>query len=463
MTASPNDTPAPKYLDVKILDGGVKLGGTAQFDKLPMTTQLIDWPSLERVGGRLSPAGDDALVYRDVICRIRQQRPWMFDLYANVNQPTSFPAINRNIWDRICDARPLPPEAQERSPWIGGQCATLYNVSFFVRDANGNVTQGSEQLNGPLQQLYFERTYPYVIAGRNRLRGFVRGADGVLRTPLDYIYDDPAQVTKWTRVVRVDGMPDNCGDATPDFGIPPTPPPNMVVLPDVVIGGQERPITVEIPGFEPGNWPDFEFEPEFIIDGTPVRITPEGLEIDYAPNFTLVPPRQIPAQLEPQFNTVNNALSTINNSVTNISNSLASTTIDISELRQLVDVRTQAILDELEECCADEQYQLQLQPITLSTTGNRFPLPDDCVAVRVELAGDATSATPGQTGPGGSAVIRHWGWVAIGYGIEADGVRQYLHYEDQAVPCLEFAKSVTVAPTYGNTAKVSAIVKVLIE
>lgn len=422
-----------------------------------MASQLIPWRELDDAANEFVPGYGEARAYRNLMCDIRRQNPTMFTIgmIATATQnPINAIQAATGMWDRICETVPLPPAAQQNQPWIGGACAVPYNVFFYVRDQAGNITQGSQTVTGPIERLYFETTRPYVIAGRTRLQGFVKGSGGPLLPVLDYTYDEPATVENWLKVERADGEDDNCGNVPPQFDIPPQPFPSAYIIP-VVLSGQERPVTITLPGLDQTNFPLIRFEPTFNIDGVPVRATPEGIEIDWPDSYPMSRPvepgREFEIRLEPTFN---NTLTTVNNT-----NQLIA---DLSELTELVDTRTQTILNELEECCSKE-YEYILQPIVANTAGGTYTLPPDTIAVRVEMVGEPTGKTGGMRGPGTSPDVWFWGWGCFGYLGAAPSVREPLHFLDQTFRAQEDAVTFTVGPTYLNRAKLTAILKVRIE
>lgn len=422
-----------------------------------MAVQLIPWTELDDTANEFVPGFGEARAYRNLVCSIRRDNPWMFTagmLASPAGNPNNAIQLATGQWDRICDAIPLPPAAQQNQPWIGGQCATPYTVQFVVRPSTGGEVVGSETVDGPIQQLYFLTTKPYIIATRTRLEGYVRGADGALRKPLDYVYDEPNTVQNFIRVNRVDGNPDNCGNAPVNTGIPASPINPTFNIP-IIIGGQERPVTVNIPGLDQSQFPDITFSPEFEIDGIPVRILPEGVEIDWPDNYPLAP------SVEPG-RTINVALQPVINNTEEIINNTNQITVDLSELTELVDTRTQTIIDELEQCC-NKQYELIQQQLSADTGGDLFTLPDNTIAVRVELLGEPTYKTGGMSGPGTSPNVWFWGWGCAGYLAGTAGPREPLHFLDQTFRLEEDAVTFCVAPTYLNRARVTAIRKVLIQ
>lgn len=422
-----------------------------------MAVQLIPWQELDDTANEFVPGFGEARAYRNLVCSIRRDNPWIFTagmLASPAGNPNNAIQLATGQWDRICDQIPLPPAAQQNQPWIGGQCATPYTVQFVVRPSTGGEVIGSETVDGPIQQLYFLTTKPYIIATRTRLEGFVRGADGVLRKPLDYVYDEPNTVQNFIRVNRTDGGPDNCGNAPIETGIPPAPIDPTFNIP-IIIGGQERPVTVNIPGLDQSDFPNITFSPEFEIDGIPVRILPEGVEIDWPDNYPLAPSiepgRTIQVQLQP---IINNTTETLTNTQELI--------VDLSELTNLVDTRTEAILNEIEQCC-NKEYDIVFEVLSFDTPGETFMLPADTYAVRVEMVGEPTPKTGGMIGPGTSANVWFWGWASPGYIGGSPGPRQPLHHLDQTFYCEPGAMTFNVGPTYGNRAKVTAVRRIRIE
>jgi len=115
-------------------------------------------------------------------------------------------------------------------------------------------------------------------------------------------------------VSRPDGLPDSCGNNPGTVILPATPPANNVTV-TTNYGNQIRPVTVNLPTLETGNWPNFSFSPVFDVEGTRFEFLPDGLVLDFNPAINLQPPGMGGGN---QTTNINNTVGDILDIVTNI-------------------------------------------------------------------------------------------------------------------------------------------------
>lgn len=421
-----------------------------------MPTQLIPWQALDDFANEFLPGYGEARAYRNLMCEIRAEYPWAFTagvLGSSISNPITALQLANGSWDRICRAIPPPATSQENEPFIGGQCPVIYLVQCTIRSSTGSVVAGSEFVLGPLQQLYIKRTVVNTSPRQIRFDGIVMDAAGVIKTVASTVVTDPATATGTFTLSRQDGQPDDCGDRPIFIDIPPAPI-NPTSIRQINLGDQIQDVEVTITGLDQTNFPDIQFSPEFEIGGIPVRATTAGIEIEWPDQFPLSqsvePYQQINLQLQP-----------IIQNTQNIQTGIDTVTLNLSELTNLVDTRTQTILDKLEQCC-EEEYELVTEVLSADTGGDLFALPSDTIAVRAELLGTPTSKTGKMIGPGDSLDVYFWGWGSPGFVGGAAGPRQPLHHRDQTFEVPPDSVTFNLAPTYLNRARVTAIRKVLI-
>jgi len=114
-------------------------------------------------------------------------------------------------------------------------------------------------------------------------------------------------------VTRPDGLPDSCGNRPGSIIVPASPPPPNITV-NTTFNNQTRPVTVSLPDFQPGNWPNFEFRPTLDIEGGRYEFLPDGLSMDFEPAINLQLPGNAGGnQVSNIQNTVGAVLDIVNN------------------------------------------------------------------------------------------------------------------------------------------------------
>lgn len=252
-----------------------------------MVRVFIPWADV--VGGANIPLLDRANAARQLACSVRRQRPFLFHAagFNPVGQPFAVPApLSRFYWDRLCPDNPLPAEsvAQDAPPFFGGQCPAQYRVDYLAREKNGGVAgSGFVLLTGPIQVLHgaVERQSTTQESGVIYYQAPTHNGGNLVRNSVGTRSIGILQRVEFT-LTRTDGNPDSCGNSPGIIVVPPVPPPPNITIP-INYDGQTRPVTVNFPNFETGDWPNFNFEPVFDVEGTRFEFLPDGLNIDFNP------------------------------------------------------------------------------------------------------------------------------------------------------------------------------------
>lgn len=390
-------------------------------------------------------------VARRTFCEIRRDYPYLFDSVNQAAAATTFQTAltSRALWDRVC--RDVPLSAPQTAV-VGGQCPVLYRVRVFLTNpANGTAAGSSLRNNvqGPLQSVTAEE-FPGSIPGRSSYR--VTIVDALGNSLVDSVAADSTvrNARRQILIDRMDGLPDNCGNRDPvGITIPPTPP---VLPPTIVIPQGDYPaveVDVEWPTFETGDWPDFTFEPDIIIPPYRYRANPWGLDIDYQPRASFVPP--VPVVLDPV------VIGTIGEILSGVI-ILAPIINEILDITQGQDVN----LDEIERlirCCAcGENDVVSIAPLFTNSQGGVFPLPEGTVSVEMSIVPPVTDRTPIQRGSGSAPDVLFWGWYGFGGSDDAIGERNPLAFEQASIPVPDHSKSFGFSASYSNFASGSVIV-----
>jgi hypothetical protein len=394
--------------------------------------------------------------FRQAACQVRQANPGYFRSIQPGLAVAAGPALLADgFWDNLCPDYPPPPDPGDR-PLIGGQCPVVYEVLAFHRDSSGQVASTLRQAQGPLNGVLVQR-----LPVPNQPNQWVHRLI-ILDASNQEITSDFGQTFTqflgryWFLVRRQDGQSDNCGDR-PGQPIPPSTPPSNVVPVNIVLGGQQVNIPVTLPNIVIENGEVVSFEPVFQIGPVEVTINPDSFDFEW-PDTDINLPGDRTTGGTPE-GTINNIQTTIQNTFNNteITNDI------LNEFVLTTEVQLNNILNEIEECCENKTYTVERQTLSLNTTGDRYNLPENCVAVRIEAITPFTSRTPGYVGPGNTENVNFWGWFSVGYVDGTDGVRNELVYADSTFPVFEGAKTCTVAPKYQNRARVYAYYKLFSE
>lgn len=417
-------------------------------------------------------------------CRIRRDRPWLFQVLNNTGAvpPGINPLVANYMWSRVCALFPPAPGDAQCEQFFGGQCPGMqYSIKIF--DGNGQEVGTTAPPAGvpvgPLTCINTSVGPPNFVLNNPPIpTGYTvsgQGAQGFWSRSVDTQVATPRRDTRLFtyQIVPPVGQSDNCGNRAPTINLPPVPPSNSVTY-EVSIFGQRRNVTVNLPTLDTSNWPDFSWSPVIEFDGINVEFDYGGLNINLPDNVPFFPAPPINNtvnnvnnnlnEIGGTVNNISNDVQTVNNTVNNtqqtvnnISNALQQ---EFNELNQQLELDIQRILEAIERCCCREGYTLATQVLSGPTAGGRFALPANTVAVLFELELPATDNTPVQEGSGNAERVYHWGSYSISYGVAGEGDRVPLQWERQAVPVAKYATSATIWPTYQNLGRVTAIYEV---
>ena len=260
-----------------------------------MTRVFVPWGEL--LGNNpTSPLFDRANAARRIACNVRALNPAIFHSVSILTPATPFqgtPGINRFMWDRLCPESPIPqPVAlQSQPPFIGGQCITSYSISYQVTERNGTFAgSGAVVLTGAIQTLHVA-VEPQGTTQQSAViyyRAPTHAGGNLVRNAISTRSNGVLAIPTFT-ITRVDGLPDSCGNNPGNSVIPPVPPSNNITIP-ISYDNQTRPVTVNLPTLNTGNWPNFSFTPVFDVEGTRFEFMPDGLVLDFNPAINLQPP-----------------------------------------------------------------------------------------------------------------------------------------------------------------------------
>lgn len=390
-------------------------------------------------------------IARRAFCELRRDYPYLFDAANQAAAATSLQTAltSRALWDRVC--RDVPLSAPQTAV-VGGQCPVLYRVRMFLTNPANGTSVGSSLRNnvqGPLRSVTAEE-FPGTIPGRSSYR--ITIVDALGNNLVDSVAADSTvrNARRQILIDRMDGLPDNCGNRDPvGITIPPVPP---VLPPTIVIPQGDYPaveVNVEYPTYETIDWPDFNFEPDIVIEPYRYRANPWGLDIDYQPRASFVPP--VPVVLDPVvIGTIGEILTTV----------LLSAPV-ITEVLELI-LGQDVNLDEIERlirCCAcGENDVLSGASLFSNSEGGTYTLPSGTISIQVSLLEPVSDRTPVQRGSGSSPDVLFWGWYALGGVDGAFGERIQLSFQQTSIVIPENTTSLLFSASYGNTASGSALI-----
>ncbi len=378
--------------------------------------------------------------YIGALCSFRREYPWLWAALNRALNPVGAGyqvPLNNWVLDNVC-----PPIIPPQSPVYGGQCDVPYDGigRAFEEDGSPAGITIVSVVPGPITGV--ETRIVQRTAQSEGAEFRIRSALGQW-TPWEGISDRPpgvlAEITVELR--RTDGLPDTCGDRVP-FPVPVTPPSFPVTVP-IVIGNQQFPISINLPSFDSGDWPDFSFEPTIEIGEVPITISPEGITF---PDEIFPPFPEIPA---PNVNLAP-AITAIADLGSLLTGEIGGLEIALEALRGSEEVDLTEVIELIRRCCCGEGKTKESYTIATNTNGGVFPLDAKTFAVVVSVTPPFTPATPTQAGSGSAPDVYHWGWWSIGYGDTSPGVRIPLQHSVQSLQVGEGAVSVAVSPHYQN-------------
>lgn len=403
-----------------------------------------------------------------LMCRIRQQRPWQYDLLINtgVAPPTVNPLVSRFAWDRICSRFPVTPPPGGSVPFFGGQCPGVnYGIRLIDPDrgvVNNNV--GTGNIVGPIQTVNvtigppdFQLNNPavptgYQVSGTSAVGAFSRNIDTQISTPRRDVR------RFYFEIFRIDGLPDNCGNTTYITQYPPTSPGNQITI-NAPIFGQQRSVTVTFPDFNDINWPNLEWSPVIQFDGITVEFMTEGVRLELPDTITFNPPPVTSGDIETIINTGDNVNSTVNNIENEIENVRNTVNNIETTINNGIEVDLSELIELIKCCCCEENATVEPVQIVNGTVGGVFTLPENTIYVLVEGSGFDANFLRSMEGGGSASKVWFWGWYAVGYGGADGGERINLQYESHSFPVSEGATTLNLSCYTNTTANVTAFVK----
>lgn len=403
-----------------------------------------------------------------VLCQVRQNLPWAFDTASAFTPGNPFPGsfqLTRRFWDNQCREQPLPANQRGTEGFAGGQCATQYQVRFYLDRRGGNTLIGtSTAINGPLARVWVEttgenttnRTWTgQVVSAVGGTRTVPLGGDNPFGTANGSPYSNPR-----FEIIRVDGLPDNCGDTPPTVTYPITAPPTFINIP-VTIGPQLRNVRVDLPGLDVSNWPQFTFSPTIQIGDLTATFDVGGVTVEYVPTSTLPPTPEV--ENTTNIETINNTTNNTNNTVNNIENEVENVRNTVENIQTTINngipVDLTEVINLIKCCCCEDNVTYETQAIISSSAGGVFDIPENTIAVIVSGSDFDPNFIRTQQGGGSSPDVYYWGWASVNYGSASGGERVPLQFESQSLPCGEGATSVLVSPTYNSRCSITAIIK----
>lgn len=385
------------------------------------------------------------------ICRFRRNNPVIWG--GQADRPAWIRDGDNRFWNDIC--APFEPPLEPYYPF-GGQCPGVAYEFYLIDDTgagrNWTSSSGGGALTGPLLNVQIEKRDQFDLGYDTSIDLLATNVNGAQRRRTFGAPSLPqaVDVSQWTyQIRRQDGQADVCPDL-PDYPIPPEPPP--VSFP-ITINNDNRsyPVTVNVPGLDVNNWPDFTFIPRFAIGPIEFEVNPEGISI---------PDGVIPG-FSPSFAPTVNLTPVIDASV-NINNNLqagfANINVQLGGLRGNRNVDLSELIEKI-ECCCGEYDELSTVAVVQNSRGGNFNLPDNCVGVVVSVSGEFTPQTPVQSGSNGGLDVYHWGSVAVSSRNGAPGSRTALQYSPQCFEGIEGIKFATVQMNYNNRCNIVAIIR----
>jgi len=434
-----------------------------------MVLFTVPWREALDTADNFSPIG----LARDVAalaCRLRQQRPWLFDTVVFPYSPPTgaIPAVSQFAWNRICNLFPPDPSAVTSQPFQGGQCPGVNYRIETIDPQRGIVgpTNSRPVIIGPISSIrvvfgpsgwqnntpFFPLTY--TIQGVAANGAFNQGTDTRISTP-------QRDVRGWYfSIARSDGQPDTCGSVPPVQQLPVLPPPNQITI-NAPIFNQQRDITITLPEYDVTNWPNYEWSPVIEFDGIRAEFTTEGITLDLPDGVVFNPP----VNINPVIENINNTTNNVDTNVNDIENATENITNIVENIQTILnngtEVNLEPVLEAIRCYCGEESVTYGTQQIVTGSPGGVFNLPENTIAVLISGSNFDPNFIRTQDGGGNSPTVFYWGWASINYAGASGGERIPLQFESQSLACAENATSVLVSPTYNSSCSVIAITKEL--
>lgn len=212
----------------------------------------------ERAGDFLAKAADGAANFA---CGLYKDFPG-----ALINPvPIPFRDIGSGFMDSLCGKRPAGLPLPFKPPFSGGQCQTTYDVG--IRQTTPSTTGGQPVVNNTTsritgQVIGVQRISNDPVTGNANWQLLYQTPTGV-QTATARAGINPNASVAITSIVRVDGLPDNCGDRPPGYPDVPIPPDRTSG--DITIN-QDDGTTLNIPIVYAPITPTLEISPRFNFD-----------------------------------------------------------------------------------------------------------------------------------------------------------------------------------------------------
>lgn len=358
------------------------------------------WPELNESVGSSVADGTLNIINgaRDFACTLYQNSPGAALTLAD---PTGIGAFNKGLWDRMCKPIDKVPALPPSSPFNGGQCPILYNVTATVvggSPEDGPAAPDTRTFNnvqGPLRGFEF---VPDPADPTGTIVNFLT-ATGSLTFGLQGLrgYQPSASVDS---IVPVGGGPDNCGNAPIDY--PPVNPPQVEFNTNINVNLGD--VNVSIPvEFKPTVWVvPVILAPQINVNAGPLTISfgPAGADVTINPdvdiNFTLPNKSDPGGQLPPAKPPVKTGEDCCDELISRFDN---------------VDEQ----LDRIEECACGPE--MEIVSLTFGAANNRVvTIPDGRFVGARLVAVDVGGRVRGQFGGGEAPDVEYLGWCAFGKG-----------------------------------------------
>lgn len=394
---------------------------------------------------------------RQAVCRHRQANPLLYDIGDRRNLPLvdspGMRQFRRELWTNICPDYPIGGTFASDS--VGGRCPTQYR--WFV-DWRSPQNFGTRQdpfnstYTGPISDVDVVLTFLPSTQNQYKMEFAFTDGNGVRH--LFFIINGDANSLPYVtdiRFVRVDGLPDTCGNVPITYEVPP--PVNNTINTTINLGGVDVNIPLTFEGIEIASGNIISFRPVFSTDIGDIRFEVDGIDIDIDPEIGIggdQPSESV--DLDP-------VLNAIDQSKLQLSTEISEVISELGDLGTLISSEF-STLESLIRCyCGEENVSFTFQTLVTNSPGGRYEIPLDTIALRIVGGNFDFNFIRTQAGSGNASDVYFWGWYSIAYSESDGGDRLPLQYPDQAVYCQQYGRYISVNPTHGATATVFAIIK----